>query len=282
MSETTEAPAGLPEDDQPHGEPVNRSETSSPPPDEGKEPEPKAEAKPEGDAKPEKTEDEPKKPREDWRETRIRQQSARIAAEARRADDLARRLAEYEARENPKPQLQQDQQAQPTDPAEFKRAVAEEATRIAEQKAFDAECNKVAEAGSKDYGDGFLPALKTLWEATDGLDAKGAFTPRGLAMIDAAMETEKPHAVLHYLGQNPDEAIRIANLRSDAKRGAAIAKVAAELAQPAPTPPVSRAPAPLEPVSGAVRAEGNVYSEKMPISEYMKRRETELAARTKR
>ena len=274
---TTEVPVAAPEPA--YGDPVSKSEVGEPNGLDGSAaaPEPKAEPEPKTEAEA-KTPDVEKKPRqEDWRETRLRQQNARISAEARRGDDLHRQLEELKA-QLPKTETQ------PPAAADFERAVQERASQIdaqktaqAEQQAFAADCNTIAGQGSKEFGEDFLPTIKTLWEATDGTDANGNLTPRAVALIEAAMETEKPHAVLHYLGQNPDEAIRIASMKSDAKRGAAIAKMAATLTTKAANAlaeterprPVSRAPAPMEPVSGAARTDTGALGPK-DIGAWMK------------
>lgn len=278
MSESLPPPAEAPDTaaEPQYGDPISKSESSAPNALGGEaapEPEaPAAEAPKPDEAKPE---DKPA-PKKDWRDDRLRQQTARIAAEAKRADDLARRLEALEAKQ-PKPDpTEAPPAAAPRTEQDFQRAVQQEATRVAEQQAFVSECNKVAEAGTKEFND-FHPTLKTLWDATDGLDANGGMTPIAVALVEAAMETDKPHAVLYHLGQNPDEAIRIAAMKSDAKRGAALAKVAAALSAPPAPKPVSKAPAPIEPVSGAARAEVGPQGPK-EIGAWMKWEEARVKA----
>lgn len=269
MSESLTPPAEAPDTatEPQYGDPISKSESSAANAL-GGDPAPEPEAPAPDAPKPEdpKPEDKPKK--EDWREARIRQQTAKIAFEAKRNDDLSRRLEQLEAKQ-PKPDpTEAPPAAAPRTEQDFQRAVQQEATRVAEQQAFIGECNKVAQAGTKEFPD-FHDAVKTLWDATDGLDANGGMTPTAVALVEAAMETDKPHAVLYHLGQNPEEAIRIAAMKSDAKRGAALAKVAAALSAPPAPKPVSKAPAPIEPVSGAARAEVGPQGPK-EISAWMK------------
>ena len=272
-----------------YGEPITKSDTSTPnnlsgtPPETPATPEvppatpPAGDDKTKVDGKPDDPKPETPKQRGDWRDDRLRQQNARIAAEARRADAAERRLAEIEAKANTQQPAQPAARTEAQSPQDIEQMVQQRAEVVAHQRAFNAACNTVAEQGKKDFPD-FAPTLQTLWDATDGLDGQGNLTPRAVAVIEAALETEKPHAVLHYLGQNPEEAIRIAALPSDAKRGAAVAKVAATLAASAATPkPISRAPAPLEPVNGGARAEPGPQGPK-DTADWIKWREEQVKA----
>lgn len=271
MSETTTTPDDPPTPAEPvYGEPVTKSDVGSPNALEGSESEPTPEPEKPVEAKPVEA-----KPREDWRETRLRQQTARIAAEARRANDAEQRLAAYEAATKPPSEAEATKPAQTQE--DYRQAVMREASAIAEANTFNESCNRIADQGSKEFGEGFGQSVKTLWEATDGLDAAGNLTPRARSLIDAAMETDAPHAVLHHLGQNPDEAMRIAAISSDAKRGAAVAKLASGLSAPAPARPISRAPAPIEPINGSARAEVGASGPK-EIGAWMKWEESRIKA----
>lgn len=249
MSETltTETPA-----DPQYGEPAVKSETTQPVPTSDVEPPDKEpDAKPETAPEP-KAEEKVKPKSRDWREDRLRQQNARISHESRRADTAEQELATYKS--NAEQPQQPQQPSQPTR-QDFDRAVQAQAVEVAERTAFTNECNEVANQGAKEFGTKFQESLNTLWEATEGQDSNG-LTKQAISLIEAAIETEKPAAVLFYLGQNPEEAIRIAAMKSEAKRGAAVARVAARLETAATAvKPVSKAPAPLEPVSGSARAE---------------------------
>jgi hypothetical protein len=232
-------------------------------------PEPEAKPEPGKPAEPEK----PAKAETPWYEKRLATQTAKIAAEARRADAAERALADFMARRGAQPtheapqEQPQGQQPAPqpkalTD-ADIERIVAErETARKAEEhtKAFNAECAKVADIGGKEFPD-FSDALRTLWSVTEGLDDRGGMTPQAVSLIEAAIETEKAHQVLHYLGKNPDEAMKISAM-TDAKRGVAIAKIAAKLEAPKP---ISKAPPPISPVGGSAQTESGAMGPKDPV-----------------
>lgn len=258
-----------------YGEPIEKSEVSTPltpgnPPSELPETPPEPKPEPE----PAKAEPQPK-PREDPRDQRIRQQNARIATEARRADALAKELSDLRQAatppgDAPKPADQSRNQA------DFDRAVQQRT----EQQAFVAECNKLADAGAKEFPDDFQATVGTMLTMIDGVDPQGVFSPAATGIIEAAMETDRAAAVLHHLGKNPAEAMRIAAL-TPAKMGAAVAKVAASLSaaavEAAAPKPVSRAPAPIDPVAGNARAEAGALGPK-DTGEWMKWRDAQIKA----
>ena len=275
LSGTLPAPDGAPQ----HGEPAVSSDVSRP-----MNPSPGAEAlqqdeKIEPPKEEPKADDKSKPPREDPRDVRIRQQSAKLAYEAQareKAEGEVQALrAKYEPREGG------DGQPKPPSQAEIDRLVDQRAAAIAEQRHFDAECNKVAEAGMKEFADDFNPALATLWGMVDGLNANGSLNAKATTLIEAALEADKPAAVLYHLGKNPEEATRIAAL-SPAKMGAAVAKLSIVLEKAAATPkPVSKAPEPLEPVAGAARGETSLFTTKN-TGDWIKLREQQLKASSNR
>ena len=222
-----------------------------------------------------KAEDKPKPPREDPLVARIRQQSAKIAHEAQ-----AREAAEEEVRAlraRYEPGDTNPQQPKVPTQADLDRMIAAKADEVATQRQFVAECNKIAEAGKKEFADDFTPALATLWGMIDGADANGNLNSRATSLIEAAMEADKPAAVLYHLGKNPGEATRIAAL-SPAKMGAAVAKLSVTLEKAAVVPkPISRAPDPLEPISGSA---GNTPGPNGPkeMGNWIKWREEQVKA----
>ncbi len=164
-------------------------------------------------------------------------------------------------------------QAPPSQPAAHAPTKAE-IERMVEERAstmlFNEDCNKIAAKGRETFGDGFGAAIGSLWSTVDGLKPDGSFTQAGRAIIEAASEADNPAEILHYLGTNPFEAERIREM-SPARMGAAIAKIETSLAaaKAAAKPATSRAPAPLDPVGGGVRAEpGNLGPKN--IADWMK------------
>ncbi len=120
----------------------------------------------------------------------------------------------------------------------IQREAEQLAQRIASGKQFNDECNRIAEAGRKQYAD-FDASIAALWEPLGGTN---------IGLLEAAVEAGSAHLTLRYLGKNPDEAERIANL-SPARQGAALATLATKLATPKPKP-VSKAPPPIQAISG--------------------------------
>ena len=289
MSETNALSGGAPEQpntSQPeHGGSITKSDTVVPnDPQTGEAPAAPLEPPKPEDAPPEK----PAKTEKPWYEDRIAKQSRKIADEGRRADNLQRQLDELRAA-NARAAASPDQPAQPgpqpTAPADIERLIEQRAAErvTAERQAaaaneFNAECNRIASAGAKEFPD-FSDALQSLWNSTDGLDNNGAMKPQTVAMIEAAAETGKAHQVLHHLGRNPEEAIRIAGLPTEAKRAAAIVKLANTLEAPKA---VSRAPTPIAPVAGgSARNETDILNTR-DTGDYVRKRLEHWKAKTGR
>lgn len=100
-------------------------------------------------------------------------------------------------------------------------------------------------------------------------------------MRDAMIHTENGAALAYHLGQNPEEAARIANL-PPMVQVMAMGRLQARLeakAQPTPAAPVpSNAPAPISPVKPSAPATTGLR-EDLPIGDWMRRRTAELRKR---
>lgn len=124
--------------------------------------------------------------------------------------------------------------------------------QLAAQQQFNARCNTVVEDGQKAFGAAFDTAI-------GNLNMAGVINDRDTSFIEAALETESPALVLKHLGDDPDEAVRIASL-SPVQRGIQLERLASKLTAAAPKPqpaPLSKAPPPIAPVAGD-RARGDV------------------------
>ena len=154
---------------------------------------------------------------------RIASMTARNAALMAHVDKLERMI--------PKP----DPNAAPA-AGDYEARVTRDATAMVAKQAFDADSVRVRDAGVAEFGDEFGTALTSLWSTL------GGFKPD---LVEAAMETGNAHQILYKLGQDPDEAERIAGL-SPARMGAALGKMAAATA---PQRPQSQAPAPIRPLT---------------------------------
>lgn len=190
----------------------------------------------------------------DWAIKRINELTAkRYEAERKaEAETKARVVAEEKAREL----LAQIGRATVPDPAapaskpvqsdaDIERMVQERAAQIAQANAFNGACNKVAETGKKEFTD---------WQQSlDNLTLVGALgkdVPS--TFLETAVELKDPHKILHHLGQNMDEAARIAKLPPQ-KMAVEMARIEATLQAPPPPVPVSAAPPPVIPVAGAMK-----------------------------
>ena len=191
-------------------------------------------------------------------EQRLNRKHAQAAAAAERAQMLEQRLAQYEARP------QQEQQ-----PVLDEQAITHKALEIAKVARVAEQSNTVYTEGKKAFPD-FDTALKVVIEEAGPLiDQKGLPTALGQVVLEA----DKPAAVLHYLGQNPDVAAELADL-TPTQMARRMARIESDLSA---KPKTSAAPQPLKPVKPA--AVTNELSPDLPVDEWMKRREKEIRER---
>ena len=185
--------------------------------------------------------------------TRERHEEARMRVLAERERDELRAQVAKPAT----PQSEIEARAEALATEKFSRYQEEQRTRT-----WNETCNRVADAGISEYPD-FDATVATL-------NATGAMKTE---LIEAALEIsdKDAHKVLYQLGKNPAEAARIAEL-SPARMAAALAKIAASVsAPPAPASAaraVSRAPAPIDPVSGGKAGSAETDPEKMTAEQY--------------
>jgi hypothetical protein len=234
-------------------------EAPAPEPEKAAEAPPEAEAKPEATAEaetPETPPEETEKPKQTpWFQKRIDELTKARWDAAREAEQLRQEIAalrqpQTDTEGNPVPQQ---------DPVKL-------AEQIVAQREFDNTCNVIYEKGAGEFAD-FDQALAN-FRLLGGL-------PRPL--IEAAQETDAPHAVLYDLGKNPEEAARILSL-PPIRMAAAVAKLAAKTITP-PAPKVSKAPAPVVPVSGNGRADKDPLSDDVDIDTWMKAHDKREAER---
>ena len=172
---------------------------------------------------------------------RIDRLTAEKWAARRQAAALGARLQEIERQQT----AQRDPNA-PLTPADIDRLATQRAEQMRRDEVFNAQCDEAFERGTKAFTD---------FEATLGnFRAVGGLPP---VLIEAALETDAPHAVLHYLGKHLDEAEDVLKL-SPARMGAAVARIAAKASAPPPPPPVSKAPPPIRPIQTASTTSADV------------------------
>lgn len=143
---------------------------------------------------------------------------------------------------------------------DVQRLARAEAEKIVAERSFNERCNKVHADGTKEFPD--------FGQTVSNLQMVGA----NQQFWDLATESDAAAKLLHHLGQDLDEAARIASL-PPVQMARELTKLEYKLAQ-APAPkPVSKAPAPVKPIgSGGVTEAG--LRDDLPIDEWMRRNNT--------
>jgi cell division protein FtsB len=182
-----------------------------------------------------------------------------LEATKRRIDRLTadkyRTKAENEQLRAEREQLQQQIAAlkgTPTE-ADTRHLTAQEIEALADQRAaeklsavqFNEKCNAIAKEGAKAFKGEWDQALKTVGEVAPLFDARQRPQP----LMEAILDTDAPHKVLHFLGTNPEIAEELADMtpRQQVRR---LAQLEIEL-NAKPAKQTSSAPRPLQPVKAA-------------------------------
>ena len=165
--------------------------------------------------------------------------AARYEAEAE-ARQLRERLASYEQRQAPQDR-QAEAEPQAIRPEDIERLATERAREIATRDQVAERSNKTFSEGVKTFGEAFKSSVAVVIEEAGALiDSKGHATALGEAVLDS----EKPEALLHFLGQNPDIAESLRGL-SAVRLGRRIDAIERQMSEAK----VSKAPPPLKPVA---------------------------------
>lgn len=167
---------------------------------------------------------------------RIDRLTAGRGAATREAELLREQMAQLQQ----KPQAQEDDR-QAIDPQEIDRLANERAQLLHRRQSVATRANAVLEGGKKLPG--FDQAVNAVAEEVPFTDRRGVPTP----FIEAVLDADKPAELLHWLGNNPDEAAAFANL-SPAQIGRRLAKLEDRIEREAKAS--SKAPPPLTPVRG--------------------------------
>lgn len=144
----------------------------------------------------------------------------------------------------------------------------EDIERIADQKAeaklFERDCNRVAAEATK-----LNPTFMEEWD--DVIDPKkGGIGYPSNELLSAIIDLDNSPQILNILAKDSTKLEQLYSLRG-AKLGVALAKISEDIKKPKPKP-VSRAPAPIEPVGGGNRTPG-VLRDDMPMDQWVKLRE---------
>lgn len=182
---------------------------------------------------------------------RIEELEREAKAKQRRIDRLTREKYERQARQEVAPTPEPEQQEPRYTEQDVDRIAAEKVARLqANQRA-----NAIASEGEQLFPD-FGDKVRAVTEEIALFDAKGLPTP----FMEVVYDSDKPAAVLNYLGENPDEVAEIAAM-SPARQARRIAQIEAKLdtkpaaTTPKPAPKVSAAPEPIKPVKAAAQSD---------------------------
>ena len=224
-------------------------------------------AAPDGDAPPPDTAPEATPPSAASQPPAWYQQRINELARSRGDEQRARQQAERE-RDELRAKVQADPNA-PLDPnaerrftqADVDREANTRAQQIANQQVQQAAVSRTMAAGGAEYTPlAFTAACNAL------ADVGAGERPEFLALV---ADLPNGHDVLHRLGTDPAEAIRILSL-PPLRMAAEIGRISAATKAPAPAQPkpVSKAPPPVEPVSGGGAPATETDPEKMTPTQY--------------
>jgi hypothetical protein len=199
---------------------------------------------------------------------RLRQENEALRQLAERARQAAPAPTSGQPAPQPAPQPQPGpQRGQFPTQQEFEQAVQRETSVRTEQAQFNAAAETADAKGRTDYG----PA----WDkARENIVNYGGFDQDTMFGI---LSTDNPAKVIHDLGTNPENLVRVMNLPPH-KRLAELVKLSiAPAAAPKPKP-LSNAPAPVEQVGGrANQGDPTELKDELEDAEWYRRRRAEKA-----
>ena len=197
-----------------------------------------------------------KEKRAPWFQKRI-DELTREKWEARREAQAATALAEALRSQKP------DDGTPPAIPqTDLDAMVTRRAAEMREAEAFNEACNTTYQKGKEALPD-FDDAVKG-YQLLGGLDDRREF-------LEAINSLPNGSQIFYHLGKNLDEGAHVLSL-SPVKMALELTKLSQKLSK---APPVSKAPAPIKPLGGSASHDGD--PEKMPMSEWVKWREKQLA-----
>jgi hypothetical protein len=213
--------------------------------------------------------DEPKpepepKPKPKQSDRRFAHLTARIDAEARRAEEAERRATAAEALLNARGNGEDDAPPKPRATASHPDSVEAAAERLIAQRAQASRLAEIDRSGKAEFGA----------EAWD--EAKSTMTMLQAStndkFLEALAETDNPHKIFAALAEDPDTLVTLL-AETPAKIAAKLVKMDSKMSAPAPKPVVSSAPKPAAPITqGAALKEINPFDDDqvkgMPMSEW--------------
>lgn len=169
---------------------------------------------------------------------RLQRRVDRVTAARYQAEAEARHFRELYEREAQSRTQNQDDQQQPIRPEDVDRLATERAQEIAQTRDMQRAVNTVLEQGKAIAA--FDELCNTVNEEVPFYDNKHRPTP----FLEAVLDSDKPHELLAYLGQNPDMAAELHGL-SAARLGRRIEAIERDMKASR----VSKAPVPIKPVT---------------------------------
>ena len=201
---------------------------------------------PTGQDTPTATEAEPQAtPKKGWQETRIGQLTARNATLMRELEE-ARALVEQAIKPGE------------TAPAATEAEIERRAAALVAEREFQRSVAAWDAKGVKEFPD-FRDRCATLAGMGLSLGEKPD-------LVSCIIEMDDGHKIAAYLSDHPEEAMEIAALPTH-RIGIKLAKLSAGMSKPAP---VSKAPAPMEPVTGAVTPGFDAFNPKTDMDAWAK------------
>ena len=174
---------------------------------------------------------------------RLQRRIDRVTAARYQAEAEARQLREQLTRYQQQTQEQEQEQSHLARPEDIDRLITERAQYMREMEAVRQRSTDIRDALVKEVGGDMLPTV--LQAVTDEAGPlahnDGRWTPLGEAIADC----EAPAAVIRFLAENPDAAAELKGL-SATRLGRRLDAIERQIKE---TPKVSKAPAPLKPVT---------------------------------
>ncbi len=204
------------------------------------------------------------KAKEDWREKRLKQLTARLREQESRAGA---------------PQVDAATAPPAADPAALQAQIRAEAERLAAAQRFADQCNQAVEAGKQVFGaEQFNARVADLRKIVDPSNPNEAASYA--QMIEQVIETGEAPKLIYALGADLNLASELMEL-SPAKRAMRLAQLALAKGEPEP----SAAPAPIKPITPKGETHTQISpadaakADKLSTREWMARRQAEIDAR---
>lgn len=199
---------------------------------------------------------------------RIERLSGKVGGTSRERDLVAQENAELRAQ---LAQLRGDEEPKARQP-DIEEVAEQKAREILRHQTLNEKSAKALRDGKK--LEGFQEALDTLRLEVPFADER---TKRPTPFFEALLDADNPAQLIHYLGQNPEEAAEFEGL-SPVQIGRRLGKLETRLTEGTKVK-TSSAPAPLKPLRGAAPDTGGLDEPGISDEEWIRRREKAVSGR---